>query len=723
MTRESARWTGLALTCSAGVLVAAMLGAQAPSAVAVDANDIGGVVRSARGVEAGVWVIAKTTGLPTGFRKIVVTDEQGRFVVPDLPKAAYDLWVRGYGLVDSPRVNASPGSRVALSAVVAPDARAAAQVYPAVYWFSMLQVPPASEFSGAREGFGAGMKSQAHWVNHMKSGCMACHQVGTRATREVPKHFADTGSTDEQWEARVRVSQVGGGMANSLAAFGRPRGVRMFAAWTDRIAAGSVPEAPPRPQGIERQVVISQWDWADALSFVHDVTATDRRNPTRNPYGIVYGNDRLNEPNVITLDPVKHVVTKSISVPIRDADTPFWMAQKVGGPSAYWGHEIVWKGKSNMHNQMFDAVGRVWMTSTIRAGRNPAFCQAGSTHPSAVTFPLAASGRQATVYNPKTGKTTMIDLCFGTHHLIFAEDADNTLWFSGGGNVIGWLNTKRFDESGDAQAAQGWSPFVLDTNGNGVRDGYTEPNQPADPSRDRRIGGRDGGAESGFALGLYGIAFNPVDRSIWGAIVDVPGRVIRFDPRTGLSETYEPPFEDARAAVQGYTPRGLDIDRNGVVWTGLASGHLASFDRRRCKVLNGPTATGRHCPEGWTLRQTPGPTLAGTLPGSADFHYYNWVDQFDTFGLGKDTPFVNGTNSDSLAALRPDGSFMVIRVPYPLGYYSRGLDGRIDDVKGGWKGKGLWTAYSSQAPWHVEGGKGATSKIMQIQLRPAPLAK
>lgn len=723
MTRGSARWTGLALTFGAGVLVAAVLGAQTAPDVAVDANDIGGVVRSARGVEAGVWVIAETTSLPTGFRKIVVTDEQGRFVVPDLPRATYRLWVRGYGLVDSPRVNASLGSRVALSAVVAPDARAAAQIYPAVYWFSMLQVPPASEFSGNREGFGAGMKSQAHWVNHMKSGCMACHQVGTRATRELPNHFAGAGSTDAQWEARVRVSQVGGGMANSLAAFGRPRGVRMFAAWTDRIAAGNVPEAPPRPQGIERQVVISQWDWADALSFVHDVTATDRRNPTRNPYGIVYGNDRLNEPNVITLDPVRHVVTKSISVPIRDADTPFWMAQKVGGPSAYWGHEIVWKGKSNMHNQMFDAVGRVWMTSTIRAGRNPAFCQAGSTHPSAVTFPLAASGRQATVYNPKTGKTTMIDLCFGTHHLIFAEDADNTLWFSGGGNVIGWLNTKRFDETGDAQAAQGWSPFVLDTNGNGVRDGFTEPNEPADPARDRRIGGRDGGAESGFALGLYGIAFNPVDRSIWGAIVDVPGRIIRFDPGSGLSETYEPPFEDTRAPVQGYTPRGLDIDRDGVVWTGLASGHLASFDRRRCKVLNGPTATGRHCPEGWTLRQTPGPTLAGTLPGSADFHYYNWVDQFDTFGLGKDTPFVNGTNSDSLSALRPDGSFMVIRVPYPLGYYSRGLDGRIDDVKGGWKGKGLWTAYSTQAPWHIEGGKGATSKVMQIQLRPAPLAK
>jgi len=109
--------------------------------------------------------------------------------------------------------------------------------------------------------------------------------------------------------------------------------------------------------------------------------------------------------------------------------------------------------------------------------------------------------------------------------------------------------------------------------------------------------------------------------------------------------------------------------------------------------------------------------------GSADMHYFNWVDQFDTFGLGRNTPWVNGTNSDSISALLPGGNFMTIRVPYPLGYYSRGLDGRIDDPKAGWKGRGLWTAYSSQAPWHSEGGKGQTSKAMHIQLRPSPLAK
>ena len=106
--------------------------------VALDADDIGGVVAGPNGPEAGVWVIAETEDLPTEFRKIVVTDDRGRYLVPDLPDANYVLWVRGYGLVDSPRVRSTPGRAVALPAVIAPDARAAAQVYPANYWYSLI---------------------------------------------------------------------------------------------------------------------------------------------------------------------------------------------------------------------------------------------------------------------------------------------------------------------------------------------------------------------------------------------------------------------------------------------------------------------------------------------------------------------------------------------------------------------------------------------------------
>ena len=118
------------------------------TAVAVDNNDIGGTVTGPKGPEAGVWVIAETSGLPTKLVKTVVTDDQGRYVVPDLPKATYNVWVRGYGLVDSPKVQSAPGKVLNLKAVVAPNARAAAEYYPAGYWFSLIDVPGKSLFGG-----------------------------------------------------------------------------------------------------------------------------------------------------------------------------------------------------------------------------------------------------------------------------------------------------------------------------------------------------------------------------------------------------------------------------------------------------------------------------------------------------------------------------------------------------------------------------------------------
>jgi hypothetical protein len=168
----------------------------------------------------------------------------------------------------------------------------------------------------------------------------------------------------------------------------------------------------------------------------------------------------------------------------------------------------------------------------------------------------------------------------------------------------------------------------------------------------------------------------------------------------------------------------MDVDRNGVVWTPLASGHLASFDRRKCEgPLNGPTATGQHCPEGWTFYPEPIPQFQGvTSPGSAEGSYYTWVDQFDTFGLGPNTPISTGNESEGLLALK-DGQWVVLRVPYPLGFYTKWLDGRIDDPNGGWKARGLWATVSTRAPFHMETGQGTTSKVLRFQLRPDPLAR
>src|SRR5688572_14220231 len=113
--------------------------------VRLDGDDIGGVVTSAKGPEPGVWVIAETADLETRFARIVVTDDQGRYVIPDLPAANYQVWVRGYGLVDSAKVASRPGNRRDLTAVVAPDVAAAARMYPAAYWYAMMKLPSESE--------------------------------------------------------------------------------------------------------------------------------------------------------------------------------------------------------------------------------------------------------------------------------------------------------------------------------------------------------------------------------------------------------------------------------------------------------------------------------------------------------------------------------------------------------------------------------------------------
>src|SRR6266536_2077424 len=161
-------------------------GQAAGDTVRVDADDLGGVVTSTKGPEAGVWVIAETADLPTKFVKIVVTDDRGRYLLPDLPKANYNVWTRGYGLVDSPKVQAAPGKILNLTAVVAPTPRAAAEYYPAGYWFSLLRVPDKNQFPGTGRGgngISPNIKSQAEWIRNLKSGgCTACHQLGNKAT-------------------------------------------------------------------------------------------------------------------------------------------------------------------------------------------------------------------------------------------------------------------------------------------------------------------------------------------------------------------------------------------------------------------------------------------------------------------------------------------------------------------------------------------------------------
>ena len=522
----------------------------------------------------------------------------------------------------------------------------------------------------------------------------------------------------EAWTRRIQSGQSGEQMVNQIAGQMMGAPLKYLADWTDRIAKGELPHTPPqRPQGAERNIVVTLWDWMDERKYLHDLIASDRRFPSVNAYGPLYGSPEYSSDTIPILDPKTHTVTR-FRLPVRDADTPYALgpghaaALKPLQPSPYWGDEQIWDTRANNHNSMFDRQGRVWMAATVRGPTNPDFCRKGSDHPSARITPTERANRHLTVLNPTTMEYRFVDTCFSTHHLQFAYDANETLWTSGGGPVVGWLNTRVFDETGDAAKAQGWTALVLDTNGNGKRDAHTEPNQPADPQKDKRIN-----------AGFYAVMPSPVDGSIWGSagVFGDVSSVVRLDPganppATALAEIYKVP-------KPGYGIRGADIDKQGVVWASMASGHLASFDRRKCKgPLNGPKATGDHCPEGWSFHQYPGPGFKGIGANSAESSYYTWVDQHNTFGLGEDVPMSTGNLNDGLIAYK-DGKMVTLRVPYPMGFYAKGFDGRIDDPKAGWKGRGLWTTSGDRTPWLKEGGKGSKPQVVHFQIRPDPLAK
>jgi len=683
-------------------------------AVPIDADDIGGAVVGANGPEAGVWVIAETRELGVRYIKSVVTDDEGRFVLPDLPSAEYDVWVRGYGLVDSAKTKARPGAHVNITAVPAPNEAEAAKYYPAIYWYSMLRLPSAEQF-GAHAGIGKNV-TQTRWLDAMKSnGCVGCHQLGQQSTRTIPSEFGTFPSSADAWRRRVQAGQAGQMMLGQLTNLG-PLSFELYGEWTDRIAKGELPHArPQRPQGVERNIVVTLRDWMNEKQYLHDLIASDRRYPTVNANGPLYGSPEYSSDELPILDPVKNVAS-TFKAPVRDADMPLSLGPGHAAAldplqaSAYWGDERIWETRVNNHNSMFGRDGRLWLAAAIRSSDNPAFCKQGSDHPSAKAFPLERSNRHIAVLDPKTQKYAFVDTCFGTHHLQFAYDAHETLWTSGGGPVVGWLNTKMFDETGDAAKSQGWTALVLDTNGNGRRDDYVEPDQPVNAAKDKRIN-----------AGFYAVMPSPVDGSIWGSFRGATSGVVRIapgnnPPQTAIAEVYNVP-------LPGFGVRGADIDKQGVAWVSLASGHIGSFDRRKCKApLNGPNATGDHCPEGWSFHQYPGPGFQGIGENSAESSYYTWVDQHNTFGLGEDVPMSTGNLNDGLIAFK-DGRMIVLRVPYPMGFYAKGFDGRIDDPNGGWKGRGLWSANGDRTPWLIEGGKGTRPLAAHFQLRPDPLAK
>ncbi len=344
-------WALVAIACVTSLPT--VHGQQVVPGLQVGKSSIGGVVVNSQGAkaEAGVWVIAETKSLPVPFRKIVVTDDKGRFLVPDLADGDYELWVRGYGLKDSEPVKAVRGGQVKLQVANAATPQEAAKIYPASYWTSLIQPPTGSDLP-------ARYKTQEEWLGDQRNGCNHCHELGMVATRRY--------TTVEDWDAVFSRAKA---MHQELNFLGKNTVEKVLADWGSRIAAGEVPPAPPRPTGIERNVVVSQWDWGAPESFIHDMVSTDKRNPTMYAYGKVYGGDRTGGGRLWILDPVKNTV-QGLNLEPRDKSHGFSLTKDyyhgAEEEQAYTGEDKEWM--DSPHNPMMDENGRVWMTEQIRAG-------------------------------------------------------------------------------------------------------------------------------------------------------------------------------------------------------------------------------------------------------------------------------------------------------------------------------------------------------------------
>jgi hypothetical protein len=664
--------------------------------VAIDPDDIGGVVTSSRGPEAGVWVIAETSELPTKFARIVVTDDQGRYLLPDLPAATYQVFVRGYGLVDSPRQAAKRGQQLNLAAQVAPDARAAAQVYPAAWWFSMLHAPD-------------GVKPQEAFQKTMKE-CYDCHQLGSKASREFLPYVQGATGLDK-WDSRTKYGPSGPSMGAFFQRFGDAR--KAFADWTDAVAKGEAPKnAPPRPAGVERNLVVSLWDWGSPIDGRADNAAADLRNPRLTANGKIYGVSEMND-TLTELDPVTN--STRIIKTLTNAPPMASGFNASPSPSPNFGADM-WKRSGDPRSVGIDAKGRVWFTLRTRDGAaQPAWCSGAGANAFGKNVPMGRGGKQVAVYDPKTQKFENVDTCFTVDHNEFSRD--NFIYYGSSGSV-GWVDMDTWDRTHDAEKSTGWCPAVVDTNGDGkITPGWTEPAQPVDPLKDHRV-----------SFGCYAIAVNEKDGSVWcSGIGSSDKRLMRLEkgpnpPQTCRAEIYEPPIGQP---IELVGTGGIGTDANGVVYDAWrVSGHFTAFDRSKCKSTKDPKADGQSCPEGWSIyRNTNEPTYANS-PYKTTESYLVYMDRWNSLGLGENVPTYASMNTDSLEVFDPKSKqFISLRVPYPLSYFARSGTGRIDNPNTGWKGKGFWSSYSTYASWHIEGGKGTLPKAVKFQMRPNPLAK
>ena len=486
---------------------------------------------------------------------------------------------------------------------------------------------------------------------------------------------------------------------------GRARGLEMFADWTDRIAAGEVPPAPPRPQGIERNLVLTMWDWGGPATFAHDELTTDKRNPTANAYGPIYGVDWGNDGFLIARPAGAH--RHRAAYPGARSKRPPGKAQSMPVPSPYWGDKLYWFDPAITNHAAMDSKGRVWMSSRFRVPENQPCVLRDPSVRGARAAADEASGRSSTSTRRRgnSSRSTSASTCITCS--------------------LRAMRTKRSTATARSAAQSAGSTRASSrrpaTRGGA---GLVPPWYRRQQRREESIRAVDRADSGGRDLQRHS---PPDDGSVWGAVPGpMPGKIVRH-----RSEDLR--GRSLRAAVRsGGRRRRLHAARHRRRFERRhldgAGGQRPPRELRPAQVqgsLQGPAATdGQHCREGWTLHPVPGPRFKGVRGDVAvDFQYYNFVDRFNTFGLGANCRSPTARTRIRCSRCSPTAAGSCLRVPYPLGFFSRGMDGRIDDPNAGWKGRALYADYGPNAVWHVEGGLGTRSAVVKFQLRPDPLAK
>ena len=607
----------------------------------------------------------------------------------------------------------------------APNAAAAAEYYPAIYWYSMLKIPEKSEFPGTgarRQRHGRALESQAEWLNIVKTnGCMTCHAAGQ------PRRRARSRRSSRTFKTRTRRGRGASSPARRMTQHDqRHRPARRRSARSSCSPTGPTASPPASCRSHSRRGRKASsatscsrcGTGARPTAYLHDVISTDQRKPTVNANGKLYGATEESTDFVPVLDPMTHTATR-VMHPVRDPKTPS-SKDEPDGALAVLGRRAD-LGQPDQHAQSDDGREGPGLVHRARApaGRIRPSARRARTIRRRRLFPIERANRHLSMYDPKTGKFTLISTCFPTHHLIFAEDANNTLWTERrrpATGSIGWLNRKMFEETGDEAAVA-----RLDA----VHPRHQRQRQArrlcrARTSRSIRRRTSASSRASTASASTRSTARSGARRSAVPGLHRARRSRARIRRDTALTEIYELPLDRRlRRRAAGTSTATASSGRR------LRAATSASFDRRKCKgPLNGPNATGKHCPEGWTLYPFPGPQFrdvkdAGQRRG-------------ELLHLGRPVRHVRARQERADRHRQPQRRAARAR-RRQVRHAARALpDGLLRQVGGRahrrsqrrLERQGPVGDLGNRTPFHMEGGKGTRPKVVgRFQLRPDPLAR